>query len=492
MTQTTAGWAGRLVRRLRDAHGPTAGRPSDGELVGQFVADRDGEAFAELVRRHGPMVLGVCRRVLGHRQDAEDAFQAVFFVLARRAAAVRSPDGLGNWLYGVAYRTALGARRQAARRRAKEREAAVDPRDTPAPDDPWADLRPAFDAALATLPDKYRQPIVLCDLEGRPRSEVARRLGLPEGTISSRLARARAMLRTRLARRGLALPPAALAAILSPGYLQSAVPAGLAAAAVGTSLGTAPAAPAVLALAHEVLRAMILLQGKWLAVAAAVFMAGGGVGIYAHGPAKVAKRPPLAAAERPAVAAGQPPAADPAPDPLAPTPATPEPTGAGGTIVAVDPAGRTVTVARKPQVREVVPLTADTRVLVDGQAADLPDIPTGTVAAFVLSPDDGRPRTVAEMRVTGPAVTGRVVAVSDTAITLDLGGKWVKPPPREYRLDPAAASRTAKDGRVIPLDVRVGETATVHLTADQSTVVAVSVARGDPSEKGKPRPADRD
>jgi hypothetical protein len=237
----------------------------------------------------------------------------------------------------------------------------------------------------------------------------------------------------------------------------------LTAAAVGTSLGAVPVAPAVLALAHEVLEAMTLLKGKWLTVAAAVLMTGSGAGIYAHGPAKVAKRPPLAAAERPAFAAGQPPAAD----PPAPTPATPKPTGAGGTIVTVDPIGRTVTVARKPQVREVVPLTADTRVLVDDQATDLADIPTGAVAAFVLSPDDDvRPRTVAEMRVTGPTVTGRVVAVSDTAIILDLGGKWVKPPPREYRLDPAAASRTAKDGRIIPLDVRVGETATVHLTAD--------------------------
>src|SRR5262245_732811 len=124
MTHSTAGRAGSLIRFLRTALRPTDGGPTDGRLLGQFVADHDGAAFAELVRRHGPMVFGVCRRVLGHRQDAEDAFQAAFLVLARRAAAVAPPEAVGNWLYGVACRTALGARRQAARRRAMEREAA--------------------------------------------------------------------------------------------------------------------------------------------------------------------------------------------------------------------------------------------------------------------------------------------------------------------------------------------------------------------------------
>src|SRR4051794_14651098 len=188
----------RFLRRVAAAHGP------DEELLRRFVAHRDDAAFAELVRRHGPVVLGVCRRVLGDAPDADDAFQAAFLVLARKAHRIARPDLLGNWLYGVAYRTALRARAVAARRRAREGRLV----DVPAEDRPpafvWADLRPVLDEEVNRLPDRYRATFVLCHVEGRTMAEAARLLGCPEGTVLSRLAWARGRLRSRLTRRGLA------------------------------------------------------------------------------------------------------------------------------------------------------------------------------------------------------------------------------------------------------------------------------------------------
>ncbi|MBX9583076.1 MAG: sigma-70 family RNA polymerase sigma factor, partial [Gemmataceae bacterium] len=170
--------------------------PADRDLLARFAQDRDEDAFAELVRRHGPMVLAVARRVTGSPEDAEDAFQAAFLVLARRAGQVGRPDLLGNWLYGVAYRTALEARK--ARRRVKE-QAVPDAPEPAAPDDPPAahdpaDLRRVIDEELAALPEKYRAAVVLCELQGLGRREAAARLGVPEGTLSSRLAHARKLL----------------------------------------------------------------------------------------------------------------------------------------------------------------------------------------------------------------------------------------------------------------------------------------------------------
>src|SRR6516164_632310 len=137
---------------------------TDGNLLDLYVRQKDEAAFEALVRRHGPMVLGVCRRILGNGPDAEDAFQATFLVLVRKAASIRPAGMVGNWLYGVAHRTALEARRSAAKRRAKE--AQVAPR-TETPGDNLAHLRPLLDQELDRLPDKYRAALVLCDLQGR-------------------------------------------------------------------------------------------------------------------------------------------------------------------------------------------------------------------------------------------------------------------------------------------------------------------------------------
>ena len=187
------------------------------ELLGRFAATRDEAAFAALVAQHGPMVLATCRRLLGHGLDADDAFQATFLVLARRAGSIADPDRLAPWLHGVARRVSVRARTVAARRRAFEGEPAEDELQVVAPAPPrddLLDLRAILDEELARLPAKYRAPLVLCYLEGLTHDEAAGQLKWPVGTVRSRLAGGRDRLRSRLARRGLdpagALVPVAL------------------------------------------------------------------------------------------------------------------------------------------------------------------------------------------------------------------------------------------------------------------------------------------
>ncbi|HJZ56412.1 MAG TPA: sigma-70 family RNA polymerase sigma factor [Gemmataceae bacterium] len=213
-----------------------APEPADAELLARFSSDRDERAFAELVRRHGPMVFGVCRRLLPQWHDAEDASQAVFLALACKPGAVRPPDRLAAWLHGVACRVARQARRTAARRSEREaRAAAVRPR-TDAPSEPTpGELSGVIDGVLLGLPERYRAAVVLCDLEGLSRKIAAARLGWSEGLLSGRLARARRLLADRLARRGVALGAAGLGVALSA----VATPAAGAEDLIATTLATA-------------------------------------------------------------------------------------------------------------------------------------------------------------------------------------------------------------------------------------------------------------
>src|SRR5262245_26731114 len=177
----------------------------DRALAARYASHNDQAAFAELVRRHGPMVWAACLRVAGNRQDAEDAFQATFLVLVRKLAAIHNLDLLGNWLYGVAVRVAMKARRSAARRQRRERQVPNMP-DPPAhAHEPNPDLAPVLDEELAALPAHYREPLILCDLRGVSRAEASKLLGVPEGTLSSRLANGRKRLAERLAKRGVVL-----------------------------------------------------------------------------------------------------------------------------------------------------------------------------------------------------------------------------------------------------------------------------------------------
>jgi RNA polymerase sigma factor (sigma-70 family) len=316
-----------VLRCLRRAVLPFEGGDlSDGQLLQRFLSVRDEAAFDALLRRHGRMVLGVCRRVLANGADAEDAFQATFLVLVRKAATFAGQGSVGNWLYGVAYRTAQKARVATVRRRVKEKQMAR-PEATRDPSDPWRELRPIIDEELSRLPDKYRAPVVLCDLEGRTRMEAARRLGCPEGTVSGRLSRARRMLAQRLARRGLALSGGAIATTLAVNAAAARVPATLAsttlhvASLVATGPAAAGAIPAsVAALTEGVLKAMSMSKVKLaLAAVLAVGLVGAGWGVYqsrAAENAPVNKSAPAVGA--PAV--GAPAVGAPAPAIVAPAP----------------------------------------------------------------------------------------------------------------------------------------------------------------------------
>src|SRR5262249_26604722 len=175
------------LERLRRAFLASGGGGlTDGELLGRSVAARDEAAFEALVHRQGPMVLGVCRRLLGNGHDAEDVFQATFLILARKATSVVKRDSVGSWLYAVAQRTAREARTVLARRRARERQVDQMPHPEVGRAEPQ-DWRPILDREVARLPQKYREAVVLHYLEGWPLREAAARLGVPQGTLSSRL-----------------------------------------------------------------------------------------------------------------------------------------------------------------------------------------------------------------------------------------------------------------------------------------------------------------
>lgn len=268
----------RVIKDIRRATlQPEGGNVSDGQLLESFLTNRDEAAFAALVNRHGPMVMGVCRRVVHDLHDAEDAFQATFLVLVRKAASIGRRELLGNWLYGVAYRTAMKARTLKAKRAGKTTEAVSMARQEATEDRTWQDLQIVLDQELSRMPDKYRKPVVLCHLEGKTKKEAARLLGCPEGTVSGRLARAREMLAKRLARHGLALTGGALGLALSQDAVVAAVPSTLAtstvkAASLGAqSLASGAISANVAGLVQGVMTSMLLSQLKTVM---AVFLVG--------------------------------------------------------------------------------------------------------------------------------------------------------------------------------------------------------------------------
>jgi RNA polymerase sigma factor (sigma-70 family) len=249
---------------------------SDGQLLERFVGDRDRLALETLVYRHAPMVWGVCRRVLGNAHDADDAFQAAFLVLVRKADSVRPREAVGNWLYGVAYKTACKARQRDAQRYSNviQMETMPEPQ-TEAHEDAFGpELRDALDEELTRLPEKYRVVVVLCGLQGKSRPEAAQQLRLPEGTVGSRLARGRDMLAKRLTRRGLGVSETSLAAVWSQKATLAIVPAALLTKtiqivgllAAGETAAAGLISTGVSALAEGVLHAMMLVKKKTASV----------------------------------------------------------------------------------------------------------------------------------------------------------------------------------------------------------------------------------
>ena len=281
-----------------------AGQIGDEELLSRFVsigrrdrgepAEAAEAAFAALVDRYGSMVLGVCRRVLGDQHEAEDAFQATFLVLARKAGSIARREQLANWLYGVACRTALDARARARRRKVRERKAhAMSPAEIPASNAVDLDeLRSILDEELSRLPEAFRGAVVLCELEGLSRYAAAQRLGIPEGTLSSRLARAKELLRRRLAGRGLApscttldaaLEPEARAILIPPSLAGSTIQAA-ARVAAGAAL-TEVSSTSVVSLTQGVLKAMLIAKFKGLVLGlTSALVVTTGIGVLAQDP----------------------------------------------------------------------------------------------------------------------------------------------------------------------------------------------------------------
>jgi RNA polymerase sigma factor (sigma-70 family) len=241
---------------------------TDGALLERVATRREEAAFAALVQRYGPLVLAVCRRVLHHEQDAEDAFQATFLVLFHKAGSIGKRAAVGSWLYSVAYRTARKARGRGARRQVREAELSDVPAAEASPEWLGREVRAVLDEEVNRLPAKYRLPLVLCYFEGKTNEQAARLLGCPLGTVLSRLARARDRLRGRLTRRGLAFPAALVAVILAERAALADVPALLvdatvrSAALFGGGRAAAPGATSgrAAALARGVLREQLLAK----------------------------------------------------------------------------------------------------------------------------------------------------------------------------------------------------------------------------------------
>jgi RNA polymerase sigma factor (sigma-70 family) len=265
-----------------------ADRLTDAQLLESFLLHGEEASFEALVRRHGPMILGVCRRVLHDRHDSEDAFQATFLVLLRKASSIGKRELLVNWLYGVAYRTALKARNATTRRRVKERQVRDMAQKQITTDGAIQDLLPLLDQELSRLPDKYRVPIILCDLEGKTRKKAAQQLRLPESTLSMRLDRARAMLAKRLARHGKVFSGGALALAVSQSMASPSVPPSLVSSTVkigalvvaGKTGAAAAISAKVAALTEGVVKTMLLTKLKTMAAGVAllgVIAFGGGL-----------------------------------------------------------------------------------------------------------------------------------------------------------------------------------------------------------------------
>jgi RNA polymerase sigma factor (sigma-70 family) len=307
-----------LLRQLRrSAARPTADL-TDGQLLEQFLVRHDELAFDVLVRRHGRMVLGVCQRVLRNRHDAEDAFQATFLVLVRKASSIVPRHNVANWLFGVAYRTALKARVLMARRADNERrmrQAAQATREEKV----WQDLLPLLDQELERLPENYRATIILCDLEGKTRKEAAQQLGCPEGTVAGRLARGRVLLARRLARHGVAVPGGLLAVLLAERTAAVGLPAPLVAVTVRAAhalatgtLATGAISTTVATLSQGVIRTMLLSKLKVaLTLVLAACLGASGAGLFlsrvlAEAPAARQAAAPPAPVPPPAGEPGQP------------------------------------------------------------------------------------------------------------------------------------------------------------------------------------------
>jgi RNA polymerase sigma factor (sigma-70 family) len=296
-----------MIRRTADDRFLSA--LTDQELLRRFSSERDQTAFHGLLRRHGPMVLDVCRSVLRNQADAEDAFQATFLVLSQRAETIREKASVGSWLYGVAYRTALKAQAQSARRQKKEAVAPGQPRRQGPDDLTWREAQQSLHAELSSLAERYRAPLVLCYLQGRTQEEAATLLGVSKAALRKHLERGRALLRQRLVRRGLGPLAVLMAAAWPAAGASGGLPLALSASDINTvtevvagGAGASVVSARVAALAEGVTRAMFMTKVKIATMAFLLALVGLGAGAMMNQIAATEARAKEEPAQRPAEA----------------------------------------------------------------------------------------------------------------------------------------------------------------------------------------------
>jgi RNA polymerase sigma factor (sigma-70 family) len=463
----------RVLQTLRQAtHYHDEAGVTDGELVERYVRSRDEGTIAALVRRHGPMVWGVCRRILRSHHDAEDAFQVTFLVFVRKAASIARGEKVANWLYGVAHQTALKARAMSARRHAREHQVTAMPEPAVTQRDPWDDLRPLLDLELSRLPDKYRAVLVLCDLEGKTRKEAAREFRLPEGTVATRLATARAMLARRLGRRGVALSGGALAAVLSQHVASAGMPAAVASSTIRAAslFGAGQPAAGVLsakavALTESVLKTMLLSKLKIAtAVLVALAVLGAGTGaVTRQAPAESPAEPP---AKEKDVAAGRPVNEK--------EQAEKRVRNVAGSVKAVDAGKGTLTITNGDG-ESTYAVGKGAEIWIDGKPAALAALPPGPQVNATLTVEG---KTVHRIDALGrhfPFVTVKAVDAAKNTITFD-----------DDKAPPEVAGKTfplMKDAHVMVdnkpgrlAGVPPGSVLSLYLCVDQKTVCTFHAA----------------
>ncbi|MBI1914275.1 MAG: sigma-70 family RNA polymerase sigma factor [Planctomycetes bacterium] len=421
-----------FLRHLHSLTNPEgSSEPPDAELLGRFVARRDEPAFTLLVRRHGPMVLGVCRRVLGNEHDVEDAFQATFLTLARKAGSISNRASLGGWLHAVARRTAIRARAAAALRRRHE-QAVRESR----PEDfitavAWRELQPLLDEEVGRLPERYRLPFLLCYLEGQTYRAAARHLNCPVATVSRRLAQARALLRQRLIRRGLTLPTGVLALALAQHAAPAALPRPMVSRAVRVSLSAAPGRVAGLVDVKGV-HAGVGWRAAALGLLLTLSALGAGLAAVAYPACSPDdKKPPERTSSSPDRKTG-------------PSSGAEEKTGPrAGTDVVVS--GRVLGSGDRPLVGADVVLI--------GQPTYRPGTWIGSPAAEVLA--RGRANDQGQFRLSGPRGQGRGyygLAVLASGRGHGLGGQALNPASRRQETTVRLGREVVLRGRVITLE----------------------------------------
>jgi RNA polymerase sigma factor (sigma-70 family) len=487
------------LRRLGSSQ--ASGGLSDAQLLDRFLTQRDEAACEVLVWRHAPLVWSVCRRVLRHEQDAEDAFQATFLTFVRKAGSLGKREAVGSWLYKVAYRVALEARARAVKRAAHEQQGVDWLSAEPSHDLLWRDVRPVLDEEVNQLPSKYRIPFVLCYLEGKTNQEAAQELGCPVGTILSRLAWARERLRQRLTRRGLTLSAGMLAALLASNGASASVSVVMVGSTVQAALlfganqtmAAGVISAKVTALTEGVLRTMFLTKLKIAtALLLAVGVIGTGAGIIGH-PA-LAARPSQAKKDEPTKGAGE---------QKNENAKAERGSHESGVIKKVDPTRKKITIHSdgiwyeaalevSTPVKYLTPIFVDNslsfgtkeverplapnaKVIIDGREGKLADLPPQTPVHLTLDAEG----KVTRIEAAGTTLSCFVEAVDPArhavAVSSEDGGIGTKERPKLYEV--AQDAKVRIDGKESQFaDLKAGMRVTVQVSAVKPAVLDIQAA----------------